>query len=107
MSTKYSVYVGFSDGAIRHTQNSSSIASVIYTSTGLVLSSGGVCLRTSSNNIYEYSVVIELLHDVISHGIQSLEVHLDFQLVVLQLNGVYRIRDPTLLRIFLRVRLLE
>ena len=51
--------------------------------------------------------MIELLHDAISHGIQSLEVHLHSQLVVLQLNGVYRITDPTLLRIFERVRLLE
>ena len=45
--------------------------------------------------------------DAISHGVHSLEVHLDSQLVVSQLNGLYHIRDPTLLRIFLHVRLLE
>ena len=33
----------------------------------------------------EYSVVIELLRDVISHGVHSLEVCLDLQLVVSQL----------------------
>jgi ribonuclease HI len=49
------------------------------------------------NNVAEYSVVIELLHDVVSHGIHSLEVHLDYQLVVCQLNGCYRVHDPTLL----------
>jgi ribonuclease HI len=32
---------------------------------------------------------------------------MDSQLVVSQLNGVYRVRDPVLLRFFLRVRLLE
>ena len=53
------------------------------------------------------SVVIEILCDSISHGIHSLEVRLDSQLVISQLNGLYRIRDPTLLRRFLHVRLLK
>ena len=75
-------YIGFSDGASRHTQNSASAAWVIYTPTGQVLSSGGVCLWPSLNNVVEYSVVIELLHDAISHGVLSLEVCLDSQLVV-------------------------
>ena len=92
MSTWSLVYVGFIDGASRHTQNSASVAWVIYTPTGQVLSSGGICLQPSSNNVAEYSVVIELLWDAISHGVLSLEVHLDSQLVVSHLNGLYRIR---------------
>ena len=47
-----------------------------------MLSSGGVCLLPSSNNVAEYSAVIELLSDAISHGVHSLEVCLDSQLVV-------------------------
>ena len=74
---------------------------------GQVLSSGGVCLRPSSNNVVEYSVIIELLWDAISHGVLSLEVRLDSDLVVSWLNGLYHVRDPTFLRIFLCVRLLE
>ena len=107
MSMDSFVFIGFTDGSIRHTQNSASAAWVIYTPTGQVLSLGGVCLRPSSNNVVEYSVVIELLRDAISHGVQSLEVHLDSQLVVSQLNGLYHVRDPTLLRRFLRVKFLE
>jgi hypothetical protein len=34
-------------------------------------------------------------------------VRLDSQLVVLQLSNVYSIRSPTLLRVYLRIRLLE
>ena len=71
------VYIGFADGASHHTQNSTSTSWVIYTPTGQVLSSGGVCLRPSSNNVAKYSVVIELLCDAILHGVHSLEVHLD------------------------------
>ena len=55
---------------------------MIYTPTGKIFSSGGVSLRPSSNNVAEYSAVSELLHDAISHGVHSLEVRLDSQLVV-------------------------
>ena len=77
-----SIYIVFVDGASCHTQNSSSAAWVIYTHTGQVLSSGGVCLWPSLNNVAEYSAIIELLWDAISHGVLSLEVRLDLQLVV-------------------------
>ena len=72
-----------------------------------VLSSRGVCLWSSSNNVAKYSVIIELLWDAILHGVLSLEVHLDSELVVSQLNGLYHVRYPMLLRRFLCVRLLE
>ena len=88
MSMESSTYIGFVDGASRHTQNSASAAWVIYTPTSQVLSSGGVCLQPSSNNVAEYSVVIEFLRDFISHGVLSLEVRLNSQLVVSQFNGL-------------------
>ena len=77
-----STYIGFVDGASCHTQHSASAAWVIYTPMGQVLSSRGVCLRPSSNNVAEYSAVIKLLHDAISHGVLSLEVRLNSELVV-------------------------
>ena len=80
---------------------------MIYTPTGQVLSSRGICLWSSSNNVAKYSAVIELLRDSISRGVLSLKVHLDSELVVSQLNGLYHVRDPTLLGRFLRVKLLE
>jgi ribonuclease HI len=97
MSTESLVYLGFADGASHHTENLSSTTWVIYSLEGLLVSSGGICLGPSTNNVAEYSSIIELLHDAISHGIHSLEVCLDSQLVVCQLNGRYRVRDPTLL----------
>jgi ribonuclease HI len=71
------------------------------------VSSSGVCLGPSTNNVVEYSIIIELLRDAISHGILSLEVRLDSQLVVCQLNDRYHVRDLTLLCRFLWARLLE
>ena len=107
MSMESSIYIGFTNGARHHTQNSTSTAWVIYNPTGQVLSSRCICLWPSLDNVAEYSAIIELLRDAISHGVLSLEVRLDSQLVVSQLNGSYCIREPILLRRFLRVRLLE
>ena len=59
------------------------------------------------NNVAEYSAVIELLFDAISFGIHHLIIRLDSKLIVLHLNKVYTIKNPVLLRLFLKVRLLE
>ena len=60
----------------------------------------GASLGRMTNNISDYSVVIELLSESISFGIRSLIIRLDFELVVLQLNRLYAIKNPVLLRIF-------
>ena len=67
----------------------------------------GVSLGQTTNNIVEYSAVIELLSESISFWIRSLIVRLDSELIVLQLNRVYAIRNPVLLRLFLIFHLLE
>jgi ribonuclease HI len=92
------VYLGFTDGASHHTWNMDSIAWVIYSPEGQLVSSGGVCMEPSMNNVVEYSIVIELLCDTISYGVRYLEVFLESQLVVCHLNDSYHVRDPTLLR---------
>ena len=100
-------YIGFADGACHSTRNISSAAWVIYSPSDELVSMYGVRLGQTTNNITEYSAVIELLSESISFGIRSLIVRLDSELIVLQLNRVYAIRNPVLLRLFLRVRLFE
>ena len=93
-------FVGYADGAIRHAQNLASAAWMIYSPIIQLVVSGGACLGPATNNVAEYNTVIELLRDAILNGILYLEVRLDSQLVVLQLNGEYRVPDPTILRYF-------
>jgi ribonuclease HI len=107
MSESSLPYLGFADGASRSTQNLASAAWAIYAPTNKLISLHGVCLGRATNNIAEYSIVIELLTDAISLGIRRLVIRLDSQLIVLQLSNVYAIRSPTLLRVYLRIRLLE
>jgi ribonuclease HI len=107
MSSDSKVFIGYGDGASRHTRRLASVAWVIFTPQGQLLSSGGICLGDTTNNVTEHSAVIELLRDALSFGISHLRVYLNAQLVVSQLNRVYRVHDPTLHQRFLRVRLLE
>ena len=107
MSTSLQVYIGFADGASHSTRNISSAAWVIYSPTDELVSMHGVSLGQTMNNVAEYSTVIELISYAISFGIQCLIIRLDSKLIVLHLNRVYTIKNLVLLRLFLKVRLLE
>ena len=107
MSESLLPYIGFADGASRSTQNLASAAWAIYTPTNELITLRGVCLGCATNNIADYSVIIELLIDAISLRIRHLVVRLDSQLVVLQLSNVYTIRSPTLLQVYMWIHLLE
>jgi ribonuclease HI len=107
MSMESSVYLVFTDEASHHKKTWLPSAWVVYSPEGQLVSSGGIFLRPSMNNVVKYSVVIEILRNSISHGISSLEVRLDSQFVLCHLKDSYRVRDPTLLGRFLRVQLLE
>jgi ribonuclease HI len=96
MSSDSEVFVGYANGASRHTWRLASGAWVIFTPQGQLLSSGGIFLGDTTTNVVEYTAVIEFLRDALSLGISHLRVYLDAQLVVSQLNKVYRAHDPTL-----------
>jgi ribonuclease HI len=107
MPSDSEVFIGYANGASQHTRRLASVAWVIFTTQGQLLSFVGICLGDTTNNVTEYSAVIELLHDSLSLGISDLQVYIDAQLVVSQLKRVYWVHDPTLHRQFLRVCLLE
>ena len=62
-------FVGFANGASRHTCNLDSDAWVIYSLSGQLVASEGACLGPATNNVAEYRAVIVLLWDALSHGI--------------------------------------
>jgi ribonuclease HI len=74
MSESSLPYHGFADGASRSTQNLAYVAWAIYSPTNELISLHGVCLVRATNNIAEYSVIIELLLDAILLGIHRLVI---------------------------------
>ena len=100
-------FYGFSNGACRHTLNLASAAWVLYFPAQDLFSSGAVCISLVTNNIDEYQAVIGLLTEAASQDIHDLVVFMDSQLVVCHLNHVYTFRNPIVIHLFRRVRLLE
>ena len=106
MTSAFPIFFGFADGASRHTRNIASAAWVIY-QFDEVVSSGGICLGPATNNMAEYHAVIGLLTQASSLSISRIIIYLDSQLVVYQLNRIYDICNPILLRLHLQVHRLE
>lgn len=100
-------HIGFTDGAFRSTQNISFVAWAIYNLHGELIDIQGICLGRTTNKIAEYSVVIELLSEAIFLDIWELVFNVDSQLIVLQFNEKYSIRNPQILWMYLHIHLLE
>jgi ribonuclease HI len=100
-------HIGYTNDASHWTQNLASVAWALYTPSHELLHSSDICLGSATNNQAKYNAVIGLLTDASHHCILHLSVLLDSQLVVLQLNNVYRVRDPCLFHKYLQVRLLS
>jgi len=100
-------YVSFPDGACHSTRNLSSATWAIYDPHGELIDLQGIFLGPTTNNIVEYSAILELLLEAIALNIREMVVNLDSQLIVLPLNGQYSVKNPQLLRMYLCIRLLE
>lgn len=84
-------HFGFVDGASRHTWNLTSTTWVLHYPSSQLLVLRGVYIGPTSNNVVEYTTVINLLSEEISWDVDSLVVFLDSELVVSQLNNTYQV----------------
>ena len=79
-------FTGFVDDASRYTLNLTSAAWVLNSPTGDLVSSGGVCLGPSTNNLADYLAVIGLLMEALANDVREIRVYLVSELVLQQLN---------------------
>lgn len=86
----------FTDGAARGNPGPAGLGVVIEDSEGLRLA--GLCryIGTATNNQAEYLGLIEGLEAVRKWSPSHIEVYMDSELVVRQVNGVYRVKDAAL-----------
>ncbi len=85
----------FTDGASLGNPGPMGIGIVIYRD-GVIVEELSEYIGIGTNNIAEYSAVIKALETV--HEMGELEAHVksDSQLIVRQLNGEYKVKDPGL-----------
>ena len=84
------------DGGARGNPGPAAAGFVIEAEDGSVVRSGGRYLGETTNNVAEYEALIWGLETAIEHGVRSLKVCADSELVVRQVNGVYKVKHPNM-----------
>lgn len=92
-----------SDGAARGNPGRAGVGWVIE-SGGQTLLEGDRYIGTATNNVAEYEAVLMALEKALDLGVREVEVELDSELIVRQLNGVYRVKDPKLAGRYARLK---
>lgn len=96
-------HVAYSDGASRGNPGPAAIGAVIYDPEGHEIYRLGRRLGTATNNEAEYRAAIAALEAALALGASRLELRMDSELVVRQMSGRYRVRNPRLARLHTRV----
>lgn len=100
-------YKIFTDGGSRGNPGEAAIGIVVINpENGKKLAEIAKCIGKATNNIAEYSAVLEALHWVKKQKKKDCELDfiLDSELVVKQLTGEYKVKDPNLKVIYFKVK---
>jgi ribonuclease HI len=100
----------FTDGGSRNNPGPAAIGFVVKDNKKQVLAKEGKYIGRATNNVAEYTAVIEALKWIINNlkfKVDNLQFFLDSQLVVNQLNGLYKVKNGNLRNLIVEVRLLE
>jgi ribonuclease HI len=100
------VYTLRTDGGARGNPGPAGAGFVLEDETGAVVRSGGRYLGCVTNNIAEYEALIWGLETALHQGVADLRVCADSELVVRQINGIYRVKNEGLKPLFAKARTL-
>src|SRR3989344_4106417 len=84
------------DGGARGNPGPAGIGAVIADGTGKIISRHKKYIGETTNNSAEYQALILALTEAIQHGAADLEVRMDSELIVKQMQGLYKIKEPQL-----------
>lgn len=89
----------FFDGACRGNPGPMSIGVALFEG-GKKVKELSKCIGRGTNNIAEWSALIEGLKLAASHGCRELEVRGDSQLIIRQISGRYKVKSENLVPLF-------
>ncbi len=97
----------YSDGGSRGNPGPSASAYIILDQNEQLITEGGVYLGVTTNNQAEYQAVYQALQKASELEIKVIDFRLDSDLVVKQLNGIYKIKNRDLWPIHENIKKLE
>ena len=92
----------FTDGGARGNPGPAATGVVIKNEKGKVLASYGEYLGAQTNNYAEYSAVISGLKKAKKLGATEVECIMDSELVAKQMRREYKVKEPTLQKLFIQ-----
>lgn len=103
----------YTDGGARGNPGPAAIGVIIYLESGQtkILTTIGKFIGKTTNNVAEYSAVIEAYRWIITNQekieFKNIEFYLDSNLVVNQLNGSFKLKSSHLLNLFFEIKKLQ
>lgn len=97
-------FVLYTDGASKGNPGHSGIGFIIYNKAGDIIAKSSRYIGETTNNVAEYTALIDALQRAIDLNIDSVEIRMDSELVVKQLNREYRVRSNRLKPLYEKVR---
>ncbi len=95
--------IAYADGASRGNPGPASYGIVLLSEEGEQLHRASHYLGRATNNQAEYQGAIAALEAALGLGAQEVELRMDSELVVRQLSGRYRVRNPRLIPLHKRM----
>jgi len=88
--------VAYTDGGARGNPGPAGYGVVIQNQAGIKIAALGQYLGHQTNNFAEYQGLIAALEYALEHGHKALKVVSDSELLVRQIKGIYKVKNPTL-----------
>lgn len=94
--------ITYTDGGARGNPGPAALGVVIKDSTGKTIAGYGQYLGKQTNNFAEYSALISALQKAKDLGATEVECVMDSELVTKQMNRQYKVKEPTLQKLFIQ-----
>lgn len=86
----------YSDGASRGNPGPSALGAVLLSPSGEELATVSKVIAPTTNNVAEYSALIEALKLASSLGYKNIRVKADSELMIKQLNKIYKVKNENI-----------
>ena len=86
----------FTDGGSRGNPGPAAGAYVLVDENGINIGGKGVFIGKATNNVAEYTGMLEGIEAASTMGVKELKLFSDSELMVKQIKGIYRVKSPTL-----------
>jgi len=86
----------FTDGGARGNPGPAAIGAILFDGKNHQIASVKKYIGETTNNQAEYQALLAGLRLALEHKVSSIHCYLDSELVVKQVQGIYRVKEPTL-----------